>query len=291
MQTKKVIIIATAALALVVGGVVTFSMLKTEPVGKRAKQAQGPRKKKHMKRPPSRPRAQTVAERVKEKAVMQKPNLAAALEEEAKLTDAERALLAELQAGLDANSLRRVAKTVEKIQKMIREKGEQAVPPLLRSEAVEALGWFLPESLADLIPFMADSDPDVLDEVMSQFESAIDDSELGDRALSDILKTVSKVLTDDDALDSLFMGIESDMRNSVAVETYLEVHKSGTQAAKDRVWESVEDFTGEDDIDTPEKLKKWLEENPDDEDDDDFYGPDKDDDDDDLKEETDDDDA
>ena len=286
METKKIAIIASAALAILVAGVVVYTTLNDGAEDKRPKQTQGSRKKKHVKRPSPRKRAQLIAER-KAKTGLEKPNLSSDLDEEAKLTEEERKLLAELQAGVDKNSIRKVTQTVEKIQKLIREKGEKAVAPLLREEAVEALGWFLPESLADLIPFMADSDPDVLENVMSQFESAIDDSELGDRALSDILKSVSKVLKDDDALDALFMGIETDMRNSVAVETYIYVLENGTQEVKDRVWESVEDFTGEDDIDSPEKLKKWLEENPDDEDDEDFYGPDKDDDDDDLKEETD----
>lgn len=226
------------------------------------------------KRRPSK----TLAQRVQEKAEKEKPQLLNDLDEEAKLTAEERALLKELQEGLDANSLRRVAKTVEKIQKLIREKGEQNVPPLLRSEAVEALGWFLPDSLADLIPFMADSDPDVLDDVMTQFESAIDDSSLGDRELSNILKTVARVLDNEDALDALFMGIESDMRNSFAVATYLEILKTGSPTAKARVWESIEDFTGEDNIKTEADLIKWASdpENADDEDDDDFYGPDRD---------------
>ena len=62
------------------------------------------------------------------------------------------------------------------------------------------------------------------------------------------------------------------MRNSVAVATYKEILKSGTEEAKQRVWESVEDFTGEE-ITTVEQLDEWLKQNPDDEDDDDLYGP------------------
>ncbi len=34
----------------------------------------------------------------------------------------------------------------------------------------------------------------------------------------------------------------------------------------------MQDFTGEDDITTPEQLDTWLKENPDDEEDEDFYG-------------------
>ncbi len=190
----------------------------------------------------------------------------------AKLTEAQLALLRELQKGIDANSLKQVAKAAEKIQKLLREKGDEAVPVVMRQAAVEALSYFLPDAIVELIGFSADSDQDVLDDVLEQFEDAIDGTELGDRDLSKILTSVSKQVTHEEMLDSIFSGIETDMRNSVAVATYKEILKSGTDAAKQRVWESVEDFTGEE-ITTVEQLDEWLKQNPDDEDDDDLYGP------------------
>ena len=75
------------------------------------------------------------------------------------------------------------------------------------------------------------------------------------------------------------MGLENDMRNSVAVDTYKEIFKTGSEEIKKRLVESMQDFTGEDDLTAPEQLDAWLKENPDDEDDDEFYGnADKDDD-------------
>ena len=68
------------------------------------------------------------------------------------------------------------------------------------------------------------------------------------------------------------MGLEIDMRNSVAVDTYKEIFKTGSPQIKERLVESMQDFTGEDDITTPEQLDAWLKENPDDEDDEEFYG-------------------
>ena len=218
---------------------------------------------------------------VKITATQPKAPLDSDAEEEAKLTAAEKQLLKELQNGLDANSLSRVAKVVEKIQAMRRSgtNGTDPVSPYLRAQAVEALSQFLPHSLGDLIGFMDETDSDILDDVMSHFESAIDDTSLSDIELCDIFKSVAKVLTDEDALDSLFMGIETDMRNSKAVETYLSIIETGSPAAKARVWESIEDFTGEDNIHTAEDLKRWAAdpENSDDPDDPDFYGGDKDD--------------
>lgn len=193
-------------------------------------------------------------------------------DEEKALTVAQRALLDELQEALDDESFRRVAKIVKQIQDDYRKGGDAVVPSYMREQAVEALSWFLPDSLAELIGFMADSNPDVLEDVMKNFTEGIDDAELSDRELADIFKKVAPLIQDDDAIDAILMGLENDMRNSVAVETYKEIAKTGSDAIKQRLVESMQDFTGEDDITTPEQLDKWLKDNPDDEDDEGFYG-------------------
>lgn len=192
--------------------------------------------------------------------------------DEITLTAAQQALLDELQEAADDESLRRVAKIVEKIQDQYRKGGDAAVPPSMREQAVEALSWFLPDSLAELIGFMADSNPEVLEDVMKNFTEGIDDAELGDRELANIFKKIAPLIEDDDAIDAILMGLENDMRNSVAVDTYKEIFKTGSDAIKQRLAESMQDFTGEDDITTPEQLDAWLKENPDDEDDEEFYG-------------------
>jgi len=196
------------------------------------------------------------------------------------LTPEMKKLIDDLQDALDAEDAKKVSKLAEQILVTQRKNGPDSVPPYVRSKAVEAIGWFLPESLADLVAFMADSDPEVLEDVMDKFSEAIDDPDLGDRELAAILTSVAKALTDEDAVESLFLAIESDMRNSIAVDTYLKVWESGSEEVKSRIVESIADFTGEEDITTPEALKKWLAENPDDEDDESFYaGGDGDDDD------------
>lgn len=186
-------------------------------------------------------------------------------------------LIDNLQEALDNSDAKAVSKIAEQILVTQRKKGQDAVPPFVREKTVEAIGFFLPDSLADLVGFMADSDPDVLQDVMDRFSEAIDDPDLGDRELAAILSSIGKVLDNEDAIDSLFIGIESDMRNSIAVKTYLDLWENGSPAIKDKIIESIADFTGEEDITTPEKLKEWLEQNPDDEDDEDFYGAPKDD--------------
>lgn len=200
-----------------------------------------------------------------------KPEIALTLDEEASLSPEMKQILSDLQDALDDNNAQAVSKLAEKILVTQRRLGQDAVPPYVREKAVEAIGFFLPGSLADLVGFMADSDPDVLQDVMDKFSEAIDDPDLGDRELSAILSSIAKALNNEDAVESLFLAIESDMRNSVAVETYINVWETGSDEVKAKIIESIADFTGEDDIASPEALKDWLANNPDDPDDDDFY--------------------
>ena len=78
--------------------------------------------------------------------------------------------------------------------------------------------------------------------------------------------------TDDpDTLDCYYMEL-SRMRNSVMINTLIEIGESGTEAARDKLSENIPFLTGDFDIETVEQAKAWLEENPDDEFDEEFYG-------------------
>ena len=275
---RSLLLIGCAALAtaLIVGAAVYFFSSPPEKQQQtEEKKAEHKSKKKKSRKErgkPSRANADRASTNVVGKAGM-------AFEED-NLTAAQKALLDELQEAVDDESFRRVARIVKSIQDQYMKGGDEAVPPVMREQAVEALSWFLPDSLAELIGFMADSNPEVLEDVMKNFTEGIDDAELSDRELANIFKQIAPVIKDDDAIDAILMGLENDMRNSVAVDTYKNLFVNGSDEIKQRLVESMQDFTGEDDITTPEQLDAWLKENPDDEDDEEFYGNvDKDDDD------------
>ncbi len=250
-------------------GVAVYAFSSSPEPDQRVEETKTEKKTRKKKRAPK-----VSAKRADVKAANASTNNAkkADLDEESKLTSAQKALLDELQEALDDESLRHVAKIVEKIQNQYRQGGDDAVPPYMREQAIKALSWFLPDSLAELIGFMADSNPEALEDVMKNFTEGIDDVKLSDRELADIFKKIAPLIKDDDAIDAILMGIENDMRNSVAVDTYKILSKIGTVPIKQRLVESMQDFTGEDDISTPEQLDAWLKENPDDEDDEEFYG-------------------
>ena len=287
LNRSHVLIGCVVLVALLVTGILAFVFLKGAPSPEKKKAPAAAEAKKNKRKKASKRQPRKEGKKVKQRAALsadseRSPEQDLEDDDEKSLSDAQRALLNELQEALDDESLRRVAKIVKNIQDEYRKGGDAAVPPYLREQAVEALSWFLPDSLAELIGFMADSNPDVLEDVMKNFTEGIDDAELGDRELADIFKKIAPLIQDDDAIDAILMGLENDMRNSVAVETYKEIFRTGSEAIKERLIESMQDFTGEDDITTPEQLDSWLKENPDDEDDESFYGKaDKDDEDDD----------
>lgn len=195
-----------------------------------------------------------------------------------KLTAEMKQILADIQDCLDREDRKALSKVCERIAKIQRERGEEAVPVSVRAKAVEAIGLFLPASLAELVGFMADSDPEVIDSVFDQLDTLLNDTTIGDKELSGMLVSMSKVLTNEDTIDSLAMAIDCNMRNSVKVETCKQILEKGTDAVVTRIKESIAEMLEVEAKDLPNnkealknRLNEWLEGNPDGEDDDDFY--------------------
>lgn len=215
-----------------------------------------------------------------------KPQFGLEADEEAKLTDMQRKMLEEIRDACDEDDRKKVIKLVQKMQAS--EEWPDGIPAIIKLEAIDALGWFGIDGLAELAGFLKDTDPEVQKAAVDGFDEALSDPDIGDRQRAEILKAASQVITDADALESMMMELD-DMRNSVAVAVSIDILKTGNEEAKAALLEAMEErfeFDSEDDVDPPPprteaELKRWLEQNPDDEDDEDFYGPDKSDDDDD----------
>jgi len=187
-------------------------------------------------------------------------------------------LMAEIQRCLDTEDRKALSKVCDKIAKIRNERGEHAIPASVRAKAVEAIGLFLPESLAELVEFMADSDPEVVDSVFDQLDTLLNDTTIGDKELSGMLVSISKVLTNEDSIDSLAMAIDCNMRNSVKVKTYCKILEAGTAGVVTRMKEAIAELMEVEVSELPvntkaiqNKLNEWLEANPDGEDDEDFY--------------------
>ena len=98
------------------------------------------------------------------------------------------------------------------------------------------------------------------------------DFDLSDRERSQILIQATKIINDSDALDSMLSDALITMRNSVAVETIKTLQKSDNATVQKLLPDAIEFFTGEENMNTPEKLDEWYKANQDDADDEEFYG-------------------
>lgn len=196
-------------------------------------------------------------------------------EEMDELTDLARKLLGSLQAALDAEDLKQIQSIIAMIEnspKGVLSKKANGIPVYMRRKIVEAVGWFGSSGMPEIVDFLGDENPEVVEAAMAQFELALEDVSLGDRARAEIVAMASKALHDSDALGRIFMEI-SNMRNSVAAQTLVDVCQFGTDEAKALMPETIEFITGEDNIVTVDDLQHWLDNNPDGPDDEDLYGP------------------
>ena len=204
-----------------------------------------------------------------------RPNVldAAEIDDEADLSDVQRSVLEEIQAALDADDLKALRKAISRFTASVGNRGLGGyanVPRAIRSAAVQALGWFGKDSVVDLVDFMADSDEEISNDAFDQFEFALEDIDLGDRDSADIVKTITKALTDEDRIDTLLFNL-NDMRNSVKVETAVAILTDGTDMAKSVLKDQLGLFFDEG-VETIDDIQKWYAENPDDPDDEEFYG-------------------
>ena len=201
-----------------------------------------------------------------------------ALDEEKNLSTEMKGVLSMLQACLDSNDRKALTKVCDKIAQIRRERGEDAVPAIVREKAVEAIGHFLPASLAELLAFMADKNAEIAEAAADKFEDVLNDTSIGDRELSEILVSMAKVINNEDTIDSMMMSIDGNMRNSVKVSTCNQLLESGSDAVVKQLRDTIADILEVEVEELPsdnkslqDKLNEWLEKNPDDEDDEDFY--------------------
>lgn len=234
------------------------------------------KKTKRAVRMPKRTRIVTSVSRAQQ--ISEKPSmLELDDDEEAKLNEFSKRLLAELQEALDAEDFNKVKKLVEKLLETPPDPkfGAEGVASLLRRKAVEAMGWFGARGLPELVGLLADADNEISEAAFDQFTLALEDISLSDYDRADIVAMAARILSDVDNLEALFMEINN-MRHSVGVKLLTDIWMNGTESAKGLLKEQIEFFTGEDNIASIEDLNKWLEENPDGPDDEDLYGRDED---------------
>lgn len=198
-----------------------------------------------------------------------KPSFRLDDDEEAHLNDEQRKMIQAIRDALADNDRGRVLKLVQKLQKS--KEWPDGIPKSIKMAAIEALGWFGSSCLPEIAGFLADGDDEVIQEAVDKFEEALMDVDLSDFERSAVLVQAAKVINDAESLDSMMFELNN-MRHSVAIATLKEIMVNGNAAAKSVLADNIEFYTGEEGLDSPEKLDEWLARNPDDPDDEEFYG-------------------
>ena len=126
----------------------------------------------------------------------------------------------------------------------------------IRQAMVDTLGWFGAKALPELTPFIADSDADVAESAMNEWESAVsaitDDAEkIG------TVELAMKVIRNEDDLESIsgeYIGVDE----KLAVESLLRVIESGgNDKGIAKAKETYEFVTGEEFTDRA-AAEKWI---------------------------------
>lgn len=205
---------------------------------------------------------------VRESAKRERPTFAIGQSEEAALNDLQRKLLEEIRVALREDDYKTLMRLVRKMQTS--DEWPDGIPDSIKKAALEALGWYGSKCLPEIVPFLGDSNPEIVAEAVSQWEDAIAECE-SDREVSAQVKLAACVVTEAESVESILMEVMN-MRHSVAVETFKDILKNGNEQAQAKVLEQIGDYTEDSTITTAEQLDEWLERNPDDPGDEEMYG-------------------
>lgn len=204
------------------------------------------------------------AVRVGEERRVAKPSIDFEAEEEAKLTAQHRQLLTDIRAALDADDKKKMIALIQKMQKL--EEWPDGIPSVLKKTAIEAMAWFGADCLPELVGFFADKDPEVISDVISQYEDALSNPDLSPEQIAQLLVVASQYVHDADEMDSMLTSF-NELSHSLAVDTIKTIMKVGTDETKQVLPGNIDFYTGEENLYTPEALDEWLERHPDEHDD------------------------
>lgn len=130
--------------------------------------------------------------------------------------------------------------------------------PAVRSELVDALGSFGKKALVELLPFMADPDPDIAESARDQWTMALSDV-TNEKTKCRYIESATGILTDDDCLDAMMTEL-TDCDDRLAIQTIVNIISSGTPQAVAAAKEQYEFITGEEYTNVAD-AEAWLQEN------------------------------
>ena len=201
-------------------------------------------------------------------AVQVKPAFDIGKDEEDRLSEEQRKLIAEIRAALRADDHKTLMKLVRQMQAS--KEWPDGIPKAVKKAALDALGWYGGKCLPEIIGFLADADSEIVSKAADYWEDAIAECD-SDRDVAEQVKLATRAINDIESVESILVEIMN-MRHSVAVATLKDVLANGNEIAKQKVFETISDYTDDPSIKTEGQLDEWLENHPDDPGDEEMYG-------------------
>lgn len=165
------------------------------------------------------------------------------------LTPEEKTLLKSIEEAVDDDDLATLRKVLPA--------ASASTNPEIRSELVDALGWFGDKAVLDLLPFMADKDSEVAESALAHWSSAV--SEVGEKRRAKLVEETMKILTDKETLEEIVDQLD-DLDDVRAIQVCVNLIESGNANAAEVAREHYEFVTGEE-YTTFEAAEDWLREN------------------------------
>lgn len=192
--------------------------------------------------------------------------------EEREFTELARSVLRELQHAIDTKDLKTLRALVARMyadpQSAL---GMAEVPVAFRRKLVQSFAWFGNDGAVDLMQFLADDDPTVVDMTRDAYAMSAMDFTVSDRERAEFILAAAQTLTDERTVNMVMSAVQT-LRHSVGVETIQQIMATGTEVAQAKLPDTVRAFTQNADIETGADLNAWLAEHPDGAMDDQLYG-------------------
>ena len=128
----------------------------------------------------------------------------------------------------------------------------------IRSEMVDALGWFGEEAMAELLPFMADRVEEIAQTAIDNWTTALADVSDG-REKAKLIESAMHIIRDKESLESMIMEL-GDCEDVVAMQAIVNLIASKNANASSVAREHYEFVTGEEYTDFA-TAEKWVREN------------------------------
>ena len=168
------------------------------------------------------------------------------------MSPADRRLMDAIEQASDDDDLDRLVKLIPEVS--------ASTNAEVRSELVDAIGWFDVKGMNHLLPFMADQDDNVRESAIDNWTSSLGEVE-DEKLRAQMVGAVMQVLTDEDALESMVNEL-IDMDERIALQTLVDVIEGGKAAPQGvaAAREQYEFLTG-DEYTTIDAANQWLAEN------------------------------